>query len=70
MINLFFSENADNIDPKTIKIYKMSNKTGEVIVYWEEPKEPNGLILSYDIQYSKVMKDVRSSFFLKYLKFS
>lgn len=52
-------KNADNIDPKTIKIYKMSNKTGEVIVYWEEPKEPNGLILSYDIQYSKVMKDVK-----------
>lgn len=48
----------------------MSNKTGEVIVYWEEPKEPNGLILSYDIQYSKVMKDVQSSILLKYLKFS
>lgn len=48
----------------------MSNKIGEVIVYWEEFKELNGFILSYDIQYSKVMKDVRSFIFLKCLKFS
>lgn len=49
MINLFFLENVDNIDLKIIKIYKMSNKIGEVIVYWEEFKESNGFILSYDI---------------------
>ncbi|XP_078313794.1 insulin-like peptide receptor isoform X3 [Crassostrea virginica] len=49
---------ADNIDPTSIKIY-MSNKTGEVVVYWDEPQDPNGLILSYDIHYSKVIKDVK-----------
>lgn len=48
----------------------MSNKTGEVIVKWDKPKEPNGLILSYDIQYSKVMKDVRSLIFLNLLTFN
>lgn len=52
-----FAETADNIDPTSIKIY-MSNKTGEVVVYWDEPQDPNGLILSYDIHYSKVIKDV------------
>lgn len=63
-------KNADNIDPKTIQIYKMSNKTGEVIVKWDEPKEPNGLILSYDIQYSKVMKDVKpNTLCVPHLKF-
>ncbi|XP_061172989.1 insulin-like peptide receptor isoform X2 [Saccostrea echinata] len=50
---------ADNIDVNSIKIYKMTNNTGEVIVNWDEPKKPNGLILSYDIQYSKVIKDVK-----------
>ncbi|XP_056021824.1 insulin-like peptide receptor isoform X4 [Ostrea edulis] len=51
---------ADNIALSSVKIYKMSNATSrDVIIYWDEPKNPNGLILNFDVRYSKVLKDYK-----------
>ncbi|XP_076640887.1 insulin-like receptor-like isoform X1 [Halictus rubicundus] len=49
-------ENADNIPPDSIKISMSSenNSLTMVTLQWEEPPEPNGLIVTYQIEYKRV----------------
>ena len=41
----------------SIKIESDKNSTQTYFVRWEEPKNPNGLIVSYSIIYSKISSD-------------
>ena len=50
---LLFSEVADNVNISTIEIKMINNKTSAVHIRWEDPLSPNGLILTYEIEYSK-----------------
>nr|AVT56266.1 insulin receptor 1 [Jadera sanguinolenta] len=44
---------ADNIDSQ-FPLWDVSNKTsGEVILKWSEPKHPNSLIVTYEIEYKR-----------------
>lgn len=45
---------ADDIDHNTIQV-KTDNATyGNIYVRWEEPKDPNGVIVSYSIEYKRM----------------
>lgn len=46
---------ADNIGKISTKIYNSS----AVAIEWEEPKDPNGIVLSYILQYKRVDTDVK-----------
>ena len=45
--------NADTINSSTIEVHHPKNKTGAIYIKWKDPPKPNGLILSYDIEYVK-----------------
>lgn len=46
------SKVADNINSSSISIGVMKNKTGEVMLKWAPPPNPNGIIITYEIKYS------------------
>ncbi|XP_012935847.1 putative molluscan insulin-related peptide(s) receptor [Aplysia californica] len=48
---------SDNINVSSVHIELMSNKTGEVLIKWSPPKQPNGLILKYNVQYQQLDLD-------------
>ena len=47
------SETADNVNTSSIKVDMKNNKTGAVHIHWDDPPNPNGLIVTYEIEYSK-----------------
>lgn len=47
-------ETADNIDTATIQIRTENASSGIVYLKWDEPKTPNGLIVTYHIEYKKL----------------
>jgi len=49
-------ESADNIPPNTFKlsISGENNSLTMVTLYWDEPSQPNGLIVTYQIEYKRV----------------
>lgn len=49
-------ESADNIPPNTFKlsISGGNNSLTMVTLYWDEPPQPNGLIVTYQIEYKRV----------------
>ncbi|XP_041368267.1 putative molluscan insulin-related peptide(s) receptor [Gigantopelta aegis] len=47
------SKAADNINASTVKISEVSNHTGQIMIKWESPKNPNGLIVTFEIEYWK-----------------
>ena len=57
----YFVENADDIDINSVIVKVMHNKTGEVVVTWNAPSNPNGVIVKYHIMYKKIQKDVSIS---------
>ena len=58
-----FIEAADNINATTVKISEVSNHTGQIMIKWESPKNPNGLIVTFEIEYWKTnLVDVSKQF--------
>lgn len=56
----FFAEGSDDITVFRADVQSTNQSLGEVIAEWEEPKEPNGLIYMYQIEYNRVdLIDVR-----------
>lgn len=53
MNKLFFVDNADTINATSIQVGVVTNKTGAVHIHWDDPPAPNGLIVTYEIEYSK-----------------
>lgn len=58
-------ESADNIPPNTFKLKSVSGENNSltmVTLYWDEPPQPNGLIVTYQIEYKTVdIKNVSSA---------
>ena len=55
-LNIYYclvSETADNVNTSSIKVDMKNNKTGAVHIHWDDPPNPNGLIVTYEIEYSK-----------------
>ena len=54
-------EKADDIDSKSFRIEKISNNdsTTGIKAMWDEPPNPNGVILAYQIEYNRVDQTVR-----------
>ncbi|XP_076465772.1 LOW QUALITY PROTEIN: putative molluscan insulin-related peptide(s) receptor [Babylonia areolata] len=50
-------EKADNINASTVEAKLIANSTGEVMIKWEPPKHPNGLIIKYLIRYRRANQD-------------
>ncbi|KAL5004286.1 hypothetical protein ScPMuIL_017742 [Solemya velum] len=48
------SDTADNVNTSTVSSKLLKNHTGEVFIQWTDPPAPNGLIVTYEIQYNKV----------------
>lgn len=61
-VNLFFyfpflqsqSDGADNIIDSTVFVKKENVSEGSVFVKWDEPISPNGLIVSYHMEYAPI----------------
>lgn len=47
------NKTADNINSSTIKVDSINNRTGAVHIRWQDPPHPNGLIITYELEYSK-----------------
>lgn len=50
------ADSADNIDQIKLSV-EVNNQTeygGEVRLKWEEPPEPNGIVVTYHIEYRRV----------------
>ncbi|XP_023210808.1 insulin-like peptide receptor isoform X2 [Centruroides sculpturatus] len=45
---------ADDIDANTIRVKTENATSGSIYIKWEEPKDPNGLIVSYSIEYKRM----------------
>lgn len=48
---IIFPDNADSINSSLVTVTFLTNKTGAVHIKWQDPLKPNGLILTYDIEY-------------------
>lgn len=48
------TEEADSIDVASIKILQNTSKSSDVLITWDEPPNPNGLIITYHLEYSNV----------------
>lgn len=59
-------ESADNIPPNTFRLSMSgeNNSLPVVTLYWDEPPQPNGLIVTYQIEYKRVdIKNVSSTLY-------
>ncbi|XP_054277589.1 insulin-like peptide receptor isoform X2 [Macrosteles quadrilineatus] len=45
---------ADNVKQLTVIVLEESNHTGDVLLKWDEPPNPNGLIVTYQIEYRRI----------------
>ncbi|KMQ92816.1 insulin-like receptor protein [Lasius niger] len=57
-------ESADNIPPNTFKlsISGENNSLTVVTLYWDEPPQPNGLIVTYQIEYKRLdIKNIKTT---------
>ena len=52
-MSFFFSAAADDI-PSVHVMEESHNSTDSMKIKWEEPKNPNGLIVKYIIEYQRV----------------
>ena len=57
-INCFISAKADTIDRRNVTVKNRMNIGQEVVITWPDPPDPNGLIVTYDIEYNLDMPDV------------
>nr|KAG5703678.1 hypothetical protein BaRGS_002552 [Batillaria attramentaria] len=48
---------ADNINATTVEAKLIANSTGEVMLKWAPPKDPNGLVLNYLIRYRRANQE-------------
>ncbi|KAG7198161.1 hypothetical protein KM043_005580 [Ampulex compressa] len=46
-------ESADEIPPASFKLSKSGENNSIVTLFWEEPPQPNGLIVAYQIEYKR-----------------
>ncbi|XP_013775128.2 insulin receptor-like [Limulus polyphemus] len=49
--------NADDIDSATILVHPDNTSAKTVHIQWDEPKDPNGVIVSYSIEYTHLDDD-------------
>ncbi|XP_071643096.1 insulin-like receptor-like [Temnothorax longispinosus] len=56
-------ESADNIPPDTFKLkYSGENNSLTITLSWDEPPQPNGLIVTYQIEYKRVdIKNIKAT---------
>ncbi len=47
-----FTEGADDLDVENVTAHNASD--GRIRLRWQDPAAPNGLIVTYEIKYSKV----------------
>ncbi|KAL8598131.1 hypothetical protein ACOMHN_030417 [Nucella lapillus] len=50
-------EKADNINATTVSVKLVANSTGDVLIRWDAPRQPNGLIIKYLIRYRRANQD-------------
>ncbi|XP_046545337.1 putative molluscan insulin-related peptide(s) receptor [Haliotis rubra] len=48
------STTSDNVNASTVKIVKSTNKTQDILVTWKSPENPNGVIITFQIEYKKI----------------
>lgn len=48
------ADTADNVKLLNVNLMDISNHSGDVLLKWEEPVTPNGLIVSYQIEYRRI----------------
>jgi len=53
-VKLYCVDNADNIDPKNVTITNGTEVLYSVWIRWNEPLSPNGLIVLYDVELTRV----------------
>lgn len=54
-------ETADNVKLPIVQVMDTSNHSGDVLLKWEEPPVPNGLIVTYQIEYRRIdIENVRA----------
>jgi hypothetical protein len=41
---------ADNIDASSLRAMNKSGEPGSVMLHWNEPPAPNGLIITYEVE--------------------
>ncbi len=51
-----YTEKADNLDSANVTI--RNDTDNQIHIYWFDPPAPNGLIVTYDIEYKLVTADV------------
>ena len=51
--SIHLSDHADAVNSSTIEIIHVKNTTRAVYIKWKDPRMPNGLILTYEIEYMK-----------------
>lgn len=42
------------MNASTVKIIKSTNKTQDILVTWKSPENPNGVIITFQIEYKKI----------------
>lgn len=48
------ADTADNVKLLNVNLMDISNHSGDVLLKWEEPVTPNGLIVTYQIEYRRI----------------
>jgi len=47
------TERADTINASLVTVQRANNRTNAVVIKWQDPQKPNGLIVNYEIEYKK-----------------
>jgi insulin receptor len=50
----FISVGADNVDSSKLVVEVLNETLGTVKLRWEEPPSPNGIIVTYQIEYKSI----------------
>lgn len=54
MSYIFYTEGVDNVGLVRVSIPSANLTSGMVKLMWDEPEDPNGIILTYQIEYRRV----------------
>jgi hypothetical protein len=64
------TDSADNMDELKLSMEVANQTGGEVRLKWDEPLEPNGIIVNYHIEYKRVdIENVNIQFYLNVIKY-
>lgn len=51
---MFVTDTADTVKLLNVHVMDASNHSGVVLLKWDEPISPNGLIVTYQIEYQRI----------------